>query len=426
MNIVTAPLRWFGGLLQDRRMASVIVIPAVLATGGWLIATPLSTWALILLLVSMALVYGSNTSLWVKLGLAAVMLIGIIPWAGKANLSLTFLFISVFINVALALGLNLVVGFAGLLDLGYIAFFAGGAYIYAIFGSGQGKLLLPSLAHIFPFGGWWFWVCLPIAVGFAAFLGLALGIPVLRLKGDYLAIVTLGFGEIINLLALNLNKPINVTNGPLGISNIVAPSLFGWHLSKEIHFYFIGMVIMVITIFIMLRLERSRIGRAWAAMREDETAARAMGINLTRMKLMAFATGASFAGAMGMLFAMKQQFIDPNTFTFLESVGILAMVILGGLGSIPGVITGAVALTVIRLQILKMASNWVHRFDLPNAIDLVKYQPMMFGLILILMMLYRQQGLIPNRPKPADIAAIEAAPDPLAVPAGRPGAGLSS
>lgn len=403
-------------LLTDRPTATLAGTMAVALAALWTLLQPGTSGSVLGLCFALLLLYYTNMNRWLKVGLTAAVFLLVIPLAN--SLVLTFLFITVFINIALALGLNLVVGFAGLLDLGYVAFFAGGAYIYAIFASGQAGQMMPALASHFPLGGWWFWVCIPIALAFAALMGLALGIPVLRLRGDYLAIVTLGFGEIINLLAINLNRPINITNGSSGIPGVVAPSLFGYHLNKHIHFYFIGMVFALFTLYVMLRLEHSRVGRAWAAMREDETAARAMGINLTRMKLLAFATGASFAGTMGMLFAMKQQFIDPATFTFIESVGILSMVILGGLGSIPGVITGAVAVTVIRQQVLKDLSDYLHRFHLPNAIDLVKYQPLMFGLILILMMIFRQQGLIPVRRRAEDVAAIEAAPDPLAAKEG--------
>lgn len=314
-----------------------------------------------------------------------------------------------FINIALALGLNLVVGFAGLLDLGYIAFFAGGAYMYAMFGSKQAQAFMPeSTHHLFPFGGWWFWAAIPVTITVAALLGLLLGLPVLRLRGDYLAIVTLGFGEIIAVLATNLDHPINFTNGKRGIVSITPPALFGYKLDQTIHFYVIGFLIAVVTAAVMIRLERSRTGRAWAAMREDEIAARAMGINLTKYKILAFMTGASFAGAMGMLFAVKQNFVNPDSFSFLESIGILAMVILGGLGSIEGAVVGAIAVTVIRLVILKDLSDFLSvTVKLPPAFNIPQYQPLIFGLILILMMIYRQQGLLPGRRPQEDIALLE-------------------
>lgn len=398
----------------DPKQAVGLCTAAVVLAGAWLVTDTHNTYASLTLVSSLVIVYLSAANRWIKIGLALIALCGVIPYAGSDNLSLMVLFVAVFLNITLALGLNLVVGFAGLLDLGYIAFFAGGAYLYAFFASGQAALAFPAHASSFPFGGWWFWVALPLTTMFAALLGLALGLPVLRLRGDYLAIVTLGFGEIIYVLARNLDKPINLTNGSMGISNITPPSLFGWRLSKDIHFYFIGLIIAVLTTVIMTRIERSRVGRAWAAIREDEIAARAMGVPLTRMKLLAFATGAAFAGASGMLFAVKQQFIDPETFTFVESVGIVSMVILGGLGSIPGAIIGAVTVSILRLQVLQRLTDWLHNLHMPDAIDLVKYRPLIYGLIMILMMLYRQEGLLPIKRKPEDIAAIEAAPDPLA------------
>ncbi|HWI63841.1 MAG TPA: branched-chain amino acid ABC transporter permease [Symbiobacteriaceae bacterium] len=370
---------------------------------------PYNTFVFLFVLGSMLMVRQAAMNKWLKVGLALLVSLVVVPFAGKQNGALTFLCVQMFINIALALGLNLVVGFAGLLDLGYIAFFAGGAYVYAIFGSKQATEFVPEvIKHLFPFGGWWFWVAIPIAIFVAAFLGLSLGLPVLRLRGDYLAIVTLGFGEIIAVLAKNLDHPVNLTNGSRGIVGITAPTLFGYKLDTTLAFYFIGLVIAVLTALAMYRLERSRTGRAWAAMREDEVAARAMGINLTKYKLLAFMAGAAFAGAMGMLFAVKQNFVSPDSFSFVESIGILAMVILGGLGSLEGAIIGAVAVTVLRLLILKDLADFLSMtVKLPPAFNIPQYQPLIFGLILIVMMIYRQQGLLPGRRPHEDIEALE-------------------
>jgi branched-chain amino acid transport system permease protein len=252
--------------------------------------------------------------------------------------------------------------------------------------------------------------------------GVILGLPVLRLRGDYLAIVTLGFGEVIRVLANNLDKPINFTNGPKGITPITRPPLFfrplldvlGIDASPAvlypIYFYFLVLLIVGVVILVNRRLENSHIGRAWEAIREDELAAISMGVPLVRMKLLAFACGASFAGAMGVLFSAKQVFINPESFTFLESIGVLAMVILGGMGSIPGAILGATVVTVLNLQVLKGLSLWLNELrnagvtilgynlaQLPTQLEPAKYERMIFGIILILMMIFRPQGILPAR-----------------------------
>jgi branched-chain amino acid transport system permease protein len=326
------------------------------------------------------------------------------------------------IFVALALGLNIVVGLAGLLDLGYVAFYAVGAYTWAIFGSPQaGKFIPASVAH-FPLSGGWFFVFLILGVIVAATFGILLGLPVLRLRGDYLAIVTLGFGEVIRVLANNLDKPINFTNGPQGITPISRPPLFFQPLLSALGvpaspivlypLFLYGIVLLIVGVVILVnrRLEDSHIGRAWEAIREDEVAAQAMGVPLVRMKLLAFACGASFAGVMGVIFSAKQVFINPESFTFLESIGVLSMVILGGMGSIPGAILGATVVTVLNLQVLKGLSLWLNELrnagttilgynlaNLPTQLEPAKYERMIFGIILVLMMIYRPQGILPAR-----------------------------
>lgn len=404
------------------RTADVAVVAVAALAAVLQLLFPMRSWAFELSLLVTLAIYLSRARTWVRAVAVGLMVVVLWPLAGQQNTALTFLMIQVFINVALALGLNLVVGFAGLLDLGYVAFFAGGAYVYAIFASTQASKFLEGT---FPLGPWWFWVAVPIAIAVAIILGIALGLPVLRLRGDYLAIVTLGFGEIINVLAKNLDTPVNITNGAKGISGISYPVLFGYTLNNNTAFYFLGLVIALLTVVVVYRLERSRIGRAWAAMREDDVAARAMGVPLVRMKLLAFATGASFAGAMGLLYAIKQQFINPDSFTLMQSVEILAMVILGGLGSIPGTIVGAVALTVLKLQVLNDLGDFMGKLDLPPALNLVQYQPLIFGLILILMMIYRQEGLIPASRPVEDLKKLEVERRALASPTAGTGTAAS-
>jgi branched-chain amino acid transport system permease protein len=357
--------------------------------------------------------------------------------------------ISVF--AALALGLNIVVGFAGLLDLGYVAFYAVGAYLWAFFGSQQPTLLnavpgtAPPGAHFVMSGNMFYlFVILGLVVG--ALTGIVLGLPVLRLRGDYLAIVTLGFGEVIRVLANNLDKPINLTNGPQGITPIQRPTLpaplldairvvldpiVGRRVTDaqfyNLFFYFAALVVVVIVITVARRLDDSKIGRAWTAIREDEVAAIAMGVPLVRMKLYAFAAGASFAGAMGVLFAASRTFVSPESFSFMQSIGVLSMVILGGIGSIPGVIVGAAVVIILNLQVLQGLSLFLSELrqsdavipiinfawkDLSNQLDPAKYQRMLFGIILIVMMIYRPAGLIPAARRKHELAR-EDDSDPL-------------
>ncbi len=269
--------------------------------------------------------------------------------------------ISVLIYICLGLGLNIVIGLAGLLDLGYIAFYGVGAYTYA----------LMSL-HF----GLSFWICLPIAGLFAAIAGCIIGYPTLRMRGDYLAIVTLGFGEIVRLI---LNNWMELTNGPNGILSIPRPELFGYNFKSLSSLYYVILVIAVITIISVYRLNFSRIGRAWEAIREDETAAELMGVNTFLLKLLAYATGATFAGFAGAFFAARMKFVGPESFTFLESAMVLAMVVLGGMGSIPGVILGVLALVAL--------PEVFREFEL--------YRMLVFGGVMTLMMLIRPAGIWP-------------------------------
>lgn len=370
-----------------------------------------SVIAFVGILSSIILVYYTKASKTVRLLLGAVILLVVIPLVAGDNRYYMEVASQVGIYVAMALGLNIVVGFAGLLDLGYVAFFASGAYAYAIFATSQANEFIPG--DLFPLTGNWFWPFLIVGLIVAAIFGILLGLPVLRVKGDYLAIVTLGFGEIIRIIFNNLDKPINITNGPQGLTPIATPELFGIKMSTPFYFYFIILVVIAFIVLANIRFEHSRLGRAWIAVREDELAAQSMGISLLHTKLAAFATGASFAGVVGVIFAAKQTFIDPTSFTLMESFGILVMVILGGSGSIPGVILGAAFVTILQVQLLKEFSNFLHSLqssgviNLPTQLDPSKFQRLIFGLMLILVALFRPHGLIPAKRKKDDIESIK-------------------
>jgi len=277
----------------------------------------------------------------------------------------TTIMTTVLMYVVLGLGLNIVVGLAGLLDLGYVAFYAVGAYSYALLNYHYGLD---------------FWIALPVGALIGAGFGILLGFPVLRLRGDYLAIVTLGFGEIIRLILENWN---DFSFGPSGIANIPRPSFPGIQFSlhtSTIYMYFLMICLVLFTIFVVNRLQNSRIGRAWVALREDEIACQAMGIDKVKTKLTAFALGATWAGMVGVIFAAKTTFINPASFTFLESAMILSIVVLGGMGSIPGVVIGAFIL-ILMPEYLRAFSD---------------YRMLLFGGILVIMMVFRPQGIICN------------------------------
>ncbi|MCE2572615.1 high-affinity branched-chain amino acid ABC transporter permease LivM [Motilimonas eburnea] len=316
-------------------------------------------------------------------------LAGLLIWPFVASRGAVDLATLTLIYVMLGLGLNVVVGLAGLLDLGYVGFYAVGAYTYAILNT---------------YFGVGFWTALPIAGGFAALFGFLLGFPVLRLRGDYLAIVTLGFGEIIRIM---LNNMTELTGGPNGISQIDKPTLFGLEFNrrakeegvtlfhdffgidydstyKVIFVYLAAVLLVVLTIFVINRLLRMPLGRAWEALREDEIACRSLGLNPTLIKLSAFTIGAAFAGFAGSFFAARQGFISPESFTFIESAIILAIVVLGGMGSQIGVILAAIIMTIL--------PEMAREFN--------EYRMLMFGLMMVFMMVWRPQGLLPmTRPK---------------------------
>jgi branched-chain amino acid transport system permease protein len=268
-----------------------------------------------------------------------------------------------FFYIILCLGLNIVVGFAGLLDLGYAAFFAVGAYTTGILTS-----------HY----GWNFWLTIPAAVVFSIIAGVIIGGPTLRLRSDYLAIVTLGFGEITRIVARNLK---DITGGASGLIGINRPSIFGLELYQIHHYYYAFFVLVVLAIFASYRLQHSRLGRAWQYVREDEDAAEAMGIDRVAIKLYAYIIGAVFAGVAGCFFAAKMTAISPETFQFMQSATILMAVVLGGMGKIPGMIIGALALILFPEVFREIGSM----------------RMLVFGIVLILMMIFRPQGIWPER-----------------------------
>src|SRR6201987_4336956 len=316
---------------------------------------------------------------------------------------------------ALALGLNIVVGFAGLLDLGYAAFFAIGASAYGVASSWQ---LQPEWSGFWEPFRWLdlvaryhqaggdvvhfqvsFWVMLPVAAAIAAFFGVLFGAPTLRLKGDYLAIVTLGFGEIVPIVARNTPT---VTNGAMGLNGVAAPQLFGYDFGvNATPYYYVGLALVAFLILKSQKLKDYPLGRAWMAIREDEIAAAAMGVDRVRFKLLAFAIGAAFAGATGTFYVAKLQTATPEMFMFPVSVMVLVMIVFGGIGSVWGVVVGAQLLQILQFWFLQDLSQWLHalgRFaglDWLQHVELASSIELIFGVILVLMMLFRRQGLIP-------------------------------
>lgn len=404
---------------------SALLLAGAVAAGLILCFAPRSTFAMLPALGVLFATLTLRAPQWIRWMAGLSLLLVAIPIAGFSNSFLFELGIQIGIYAALALGLNIVVGMAGLLDLGYAAFFAIGAYTWAIFGSKQAAEFMHGN---FPLPGWpYFYVFAALAVITAAVTGIVIGLPALRLRGDYLAIVTLGLGEVVRVLANNLDHPVNLTNGPQGITPIERPPIGGLlktfeffghpvrpELAYQLFFYLLVLAVIGVIVQINIRLDRSRFGRAWVAIREDEIAARSIGIPLLRTKVVAFATGAAFSGIMGAIFAAKQLFVSPESFTLLQSITILAMVILGGMGSIRGAILGAALVTLLNIEVLKSVSDWLNDLrqagyvlnlglctldfgKLSNQIEPAKYERMVFGLILILMMIFRPSGLLPEK-----------------------------
>lgn len=324
------------------------------------------------------------------------VVLAVLPFAAGGTLGNSWVRIIDFalLYMMLALGLNIVVGYAGLLDLGYIAFYAVGAYLYALLASPQFGLHWPV------------WAVIPLGALVAAGFGVLLGTPTLKLRGDYLAIVTLGFGEIIRIFLTNLNAPVNITNGPQGIGLIDPISVDGFSLGKTqtvlgvaipstYFYYYLFLALALAIIFVSIRLQDSRIGRAWIAIREDEVAAAAMGINTRNVKLLAFAMGASFGGVSGGLFAGFQGFVSPESFTLFESIIVLCMIVLGGMGNIAGVVLGAILLTVFP-EALRYLGDLQELLFGRVFVDPNDLRMLVFGIALVVVMIFRPAGLLPS------------------------------
>jgi len=338
--------------------------------------------------------------------IAAVALIALPLFAQQFGQGWVRIMALALLYVLLALGLNIVVGYAGLLDLGYVAFYALGAYMYALLASPHLNEHFAWFAQAFPSGlHVSIWAVVPLAAVMAGFAGVLLGTPVLKLRGDYLAIVTLGFGEIIRIFLNNLEQPVNITNGPRGLDRIDSMNLFGFSFGKAVQigdfqippvtlYFYLFLVLVVFSVIINYRLENSRIGRAWMAIREDEIAAKAMGINTRNMKLLAFGMGATFGGVSGSMFAAFQGFVSPESFSLMESVMIVAMVVLGGIGHLPGVILGAVLLAALP-EVLRYVAGDIQNMT-GGRIDSAILRQLLIALAMIVVMLLRPRGLWPT------------------------------
>lgn len=447
----------FQTLPQNIRMLGLAGITLASCIGIRL--DPTNEWLFIVMVMTLVGAVTLKAPNWFKLALGVfILLVGMFIF-GFTNSFYFELGIQIAIYAAMALGLNIVVGQAGLLDLGYAAFFAIGAYTWGIFGSTQANSFIAG--NHFPLPGWWIYIFFFIAIITTAITGLIIGLPALRLRGDYLAVVTLGLGEVVRVLANNLNKPINITNGALGITPVVRPPLgwFGNMLSSlgvpqemhyQIFFYLLVLLIIVAIVLVNINLNNSKYGRAWVAIREDEIAAKAMGIPMLQTKIIAFMTGAAFSGAMGVIFASQRTFVSPESFTLLASTSIISYVVMGGMGSIPGVILGTTTLILLNLDVMKNISGALNTMrqagseispiftvglaivaiggllltklptytkvvvgllvaficfkltgfnlkDLPVQLEPTKYERLIFGFILVFMMIFRPQGLIPEQ-----------------------------
>ncbi len=319
-------------------------------------------------------------------------------WVRIADMALLY--------VLLAVGLNIVVGYAGLLDLGYVAFFAIGAYSYGLLNSPHLIETFAWLVAAYPAGMHTpIWLVLILSAGLAGIFGVLLGAPTLRLRGDYLAIVTLGFGEIIRVFLNNMDNPVNITNGPKGIGQIDSLQFFGINIGKKMVlggiefasvslYYYLFLALVLISVLISHRLEQSRIGRAWMAIREDEIAAKAMGINTRNLKLAAFGMGATFGGVSGAMFASFQGLISPESFSLMESVMIVAMVVLGGIGHLPGVILGAVLLSALP-EVLRYVAGPLQTMT-DGRLDASILRQLLIALAMVTIMLMRPRGLWPS------------------------------
>jgi branched-chain amino acid transport system permease protein len=335
--------------------------------------------------------------------------------------------------VLLALGLNIVVGYAGLLDLGYVAFYAIGAYMFGLLASPHLTETFEWMAAAFPEGLHMpLWIVIPAGAALAGTFGILLGAPTLKLRGDYLAIVTLGFGEIIRVFLNNLDHPVNITNGPKGLNqidpihfwglNLGRPTeVLGFEIASVTMYYYLFLALVLVSVVICHRLELSRIGRAWMAIREDEIAAKAMGINTRNLKLLAFGMGATFGGVSGAMFAAFQGFVSPESFALMESIMIVAMVVLGGIGHLPGVILGAVLLSALP-EVLRYVAGPLQAMT-DGRLDAAILRQFLIAVAMITIMLMRPRGLWPTpehgkslQTKPSDVAPVPSAASATSVP----------
>lgn len=397
------------GLLQDLIRLTLTPWPQVAKSVAWMFGAKNQKGLSVIGAVVIFVVIGLGNYLWVSWKPTAQarysgMATGqqnVIRYSGWLIVALLLIFLpnllgpflsevatTVGLYILMGLGLNIVVGFAGLLDLGYVAFFAIGAYVMGVLTTTGGELTTSAQ--------WTFWEALPVAVGAAVLAGVILGVPVLHIRGDYLAIVTLGFGEIIRILALSdMLKPH--IGGSQGIVQVARAQIGGLTFDNAQKLYYFILIACIIGAFVALRLKDSRVGRAWMAMREDEDVAQAMGINLVVTKLMAFGVGAAFSGLSGAIFASKLATIYPHSFNLLISINVLALIIVGGMGSIPGVIVGALALVGL--------PELLREFD--------EFRLMVYGAVLVSMMLYRPEGLWPEKTRQRELHAEESAAEPI-------------
>ncbi len=363
----------------------------------------------------------NKVAVFISAGIGLVLLPLVAQYFGNAWVRIIDIAL---LYVLLALGLNIVVGYAGLLDLGYVAFYAVGAYMFGLLGSSQLTDTFQTFKDMFPNGlhtPWW--IVIPLGALLAAGAGVLLGAPTLKLRGDYLAIVTLGFGEIVRVFMNNLDAPVNITNGPKGIASIddmnifgldlgKTHSLFGFDIPKVTNYYFLFLFLVIFAVIICYRLERSRIGRAWMAIREDEVAAKAMGINTRNLKLLAFGMGATFGGISGAMFATFQGFISPESFSLQESTMIVAMVVLGGLGHLPGVIVGALLLSALP-EVLRYVAGPLQQMT-DGRLDASILRQLLIAVAMIGIMLARPRGLWPSPEHGKDITPDSLPVDPHA------------
>jgi len=371
------------------RWGEFVTLPLLAIAAGLAPGNVSTRWAFAIIVVASYLILRARTSLF-SIAVLAAMLTYLPQQMDTFERGIMF---DVALYSLLGIGLNVVVGYAGLLDLGYVAFFATGAYLYAL-------LAAPEVGGGFDVGTS-FWIVLPMAMVLAGLVGVALGVPVLRLRGDYLAIVTLGFGEIIRIM---INNQDNITNGPFGVFSIPKPSFGSTELSHPFELYFVVLAGCFVAAFAAERIRDSRVGRAWEAIREDEDVASAMGVNTTSYKLLAFGIGAAIGGAGGVIYSAKQSAVFPSDFNLDVSINVIALVIIGGMGNVRGVVLGALLLIALPevLRTFSIDIAFVHLKNLG-----ADYRLVIFGAALVAVMVLRPEGLLPSRRRAAEFEQVE-------------------